>query len=177
MDKFNFTADPNHKPAKPSFGLITTGDYVVQVVVRPEVKATRSGKALNLEFQVIDNSSFRNRRVWVMLNLDHPDEDVVARAYGELQSLCKAVGFAGELTDLSVFVGKPLTARIYETKAKPPYAAKNSANRFRPANWLYPPTAAPAPVEPPAPQPMSNSDRARALLAAHRAKQEFDPPF
>lgn len=181
MAKLNFTANPNFTPAKTAYSLITPGDYVVQVV-ESEVKATRSGKALSLTFQVVDDSSFRNRRVWVLLNLDHPDEAVVARAYGELQSLCKAVGFAGELEDTSALHDKPLTARIYETKPKDGYEAKNSANRYRPANWLYPPAPAPAPAEQ-ATAPVEQStgqtsmDRARAMLAAHRAKQESDAPF
>lgn len=172
MAKLNFTANPNYAPAKTAYTLIPPGDYVVQVI-ESEVKRTRSGEALSLTFQVLDDGPFRHRRVWVMLNLDHPDEAVVARAFGKLQSLCKAAGFVGELHDTSALHDKPLTARIYEAKAKDGYAPKNSAHNFRSANWLYPPTSSPAP----APQPVSATDRARAMLIAHRAKQQATAPF
>ncbi len=181
--KLNFIPDPNFKP-KRQFDLIPTDDYVV-MIIGTEQKKTKGGHALNLTFQVLDGP-YKNRRFWVMLNIDHYDDAVQQRAYNELHSLCKALNITDELTT-EALCNKALTARVYESKAKDGFEAKNSARNFRPSNWLYPPelvsieepkkheepVAAPAPVPTTASaKPMLSAERARELYAQRRKEAE-----
>jgi hypothetical protein len=135
MTKLNITADPNFVAPKAAYDLIPRGDYLVEVV-SVTARATKAGDGLSVELRVVDGP-YRNRRVWVQMNLEHPDATVRSRAYAELQALCKAVGVVGEI-DTESLCGIPLTALIYATEPKAGYGSKNSARQFRSADWLYP---------------------------------------
>ncbi len=136
MTKLGITADPNFVAPKITFGRIPTADYLVEVI-GIDTRMTKAGQGLNVTLRVLDEGTYRNRRVWVQLNLEHPDAKVQAWAMAELQALCKAVGVVGEI-DTAALCGKPFIASIYSTKPKNGYDAKNSACKFRSRGWLYP---------------------------------------
>ena len=138
--KLNFTADPNYL-STPQFDLLPTGDYEVKII-EIENKQTKVGGALVLTLAVCAGP-FAKRCVWVTLNLVHPDAEVVLRAHGELQMLCKIFGVNGQL-DTDDLCGKPMLARIYTTKPKGNFPPKNSARNFRYANGLCPVAAQPS---------------------------------
>ena len=132
--KLNFTPDLNYKPTK-QFDLIPTADYQVEIL-NVERKPTSVGEALVLTL-VITQGPYAKRRVWVTLNVVHPEAQVVARAAGELHTQCKICGVTGQL-DTDDLCGKPMLARIYATQPKGSFPSKNSARHFRYANGLYP---------------------------------------
>lgn len=136
MTKLGITADPNFVAPKVTFGLIPTGDYLVEAI-GIDTRMTKAGEGLNVTLRVLDEGTYRNRRLWVQLNLEHPDAKVQMWAMAELQSLCKAVGVVGEI-DTTALCGKPFIATIYSTKPKNGYEPKNSACKFRSREWLYP---------------------------------------
>ena len=201
MAKLSFTANPNHVSAKTTFSPIPVDDYLLQVV-SCEAKDTSVGKALNIGFQVLDGP-YKNRRIWVMYNLLHPDAEVVQRAEDQMQDLSKALGIVGQV-DTDDLLHKPLIGRVYLTKPRLGHDQKNGINRFRPANMLYPPGTLPmtpaqsagsanqkilstldaklaesasAPLPAP-PQPLTAVEKARAVLAKIRAGSgNEEPPF
>jgi hypothetical protein len=136
MTKLAITADPNFVAPKITFGLIPTGDRLVEVI-GIDTRMTKAGEGLNVTLRVLDEDEYRNRRVWVQLNLEHPDPKVQAWAVAELQALCKAVGVVGQI-DTTALCGKPFIATIYSSRPKNGYEPRNSACKFRSRDWLYP---------------------------------------
>lgn len=136
MTKLAITADPNYVAPKVTFSLIPTGVYLVEAI-SVDTRMTKAGEGLNVTLRVLDEGPYRNRRVWVQMNLEHPDPKVQAWAGAELQALCKAVGVVGQI-DTAALCGKPFIALVYATKPKNGYEPKNSACKFRPRDWLYP---------------------------------------
>lgn len=146
MTKLSITADPNFVAPKVTFGLIPTGDRLVEVI-GIDTRMTKAGEGLNVTLRVLDEGEYGNRRVWVHLYLEHPDPVVKARAMAELQALCKAVGVVGEI-DTTALCGKPFIASIYSSKPKNGYEPKNCACKFRPRDSLYPKNVAGKPKLP-----------------------------
>lgn len=74
------------------FEPIPAGKYVAAITAS-ETKPTNDGKGeyLAMTFQIIDGD-FKNRRLWVNLNLKNKSDEAVKIARGELSAICRAVG-------------------------------------------------------------------------------------
>ena len=76
----------------PGYDVIPPGRYVA-VITASEMKATRAGNGqyLELVFQIIEGE-YKNRLLWLRLNLDNPNPVAVQIAQSELAAICRAVG-------------------------------------------------------------------------------------
>ena len=83
--------DANGVEPMPSFEPIPAGQYVAMVVASEEKTSSKGHKFLSLELEVLDGQ-YRGRKLWVNLNLDHPNPETVKFARAELAAICKAVG-------------------------------------------------------------------------------------
>lgn len=84
----------NANEVEPSAGFepIPAGKYIA-AITKSEMKETKSGggKYLELTFTVLDGEH-RNRLVWARLCLEHPNQETVRIARGQLSAICRAVG-------------------------------------------------------------------------------------
>lgn len=74
------------------FGPIPSGDYEA-VISASENKenSKKTGTFLKVEFTIV-SGPYANRKLWVNLNLNNPNEQAVKIAMGELKAICYAVG-------------------------------------------------------------------------------------
>ena len=75
----------------PSFDPIPAGQYLAMISASEEKTSKQGNKFLSLEFEVLDGQ-YKDRKLWVNLNLSHPNPETVKFARAELASICKAVG-------------------------------------------------------------------------------------
>ncbi len=75
----------------PSFDPIPAGQYTAMIIASEEKTSKQGNKFLSLEFEVLDGQ-YKGRKLWVNLNLGHPNPETVKFARAELASICKAVG-------------------------------------------------------------------------------------
>jgi hypothetical protein len=78
-------------PVERNYDPIPAGKYLAIIRDSAEKTSKQGHTYLNLEFEVLDGQ-YRGRKVWVNLNLNHPDPEVVKYARAELADICKAVG-------------------------------------------------------------------------------------
>jgi len=83
--------DANNVEPVPSFDPIPAGQYLAMIRSSEEKTSTKGNKFLSLEFEVLDGQ-YKGRKIWVNLNLDHPNPETVKFARAELAAICKAVG-------------------------------------------------------------------------------------
>lgn len=83
--------DANTVEPVPSFDPIPAGQYLAMIVASEEKTSSKGNKFLCLEFEIVDGQ-YKGRKVWVNLNLEHPNPEIVKFARAELASICKAVG-------------------------------------------------------------------------------------
>lgn len=79
------------EPVQNTFDPIPAGKYLAQIVTSEEKTSQKGHKYLSLELEVLDGPC-KGRKLWVNLNLSHPDPEVVKFARAELAEICKAVG-------------------------------------------------------------------------------------
>lgn len=83
--------DANNVEPVPSYEPIPAGQYLAQIVASEEKTSQKGNKFLSLELEVLDGQ-YKGRKIWVNLNLDHPNPETVKFARAELAAICKAVG-------------------------------------------------------------------------------------
>lgn len=74
----------------PSFDPIPAGQYMAMIVASQEKTSKQGHRFLSLELEVLDGS-YKGRKLWVNLNLNHPSPETVKFARAELAAICKAV--------------------------------------------------------------------------------------
>ena len=74
-----------------SFDPIPAGQYMAMIVASEDKTSKQGNKFLSLEFEVLDGQC-KGRKLWVNLNLSHPNPETVKFARAELAAICKAVG-------------------------------------------------------------------------------------
>jgi len=82
----------NEVEPKRTFDPLPPGQYLV-CITESEMKETNSGNGRYLEFrfQVLEGE-FKDRLLWVRLNLENPKQQTVQIARAELSAICRAVG-------------------------------------------------------------------------------------
>ena len=83
--------DANNVEPVPSFDPIPAGQYLAMIVASEEKTSSKGNQFLSLELEVLDGQ-YKGRKLWVNLNLSHPNPETVKFARAELASICKAVG-------------------------------------------------------------------------------------
>ena len=83
--------DANQVDPTTTFDPIPAGKYVA-VITQSEMKDNKAGNGshLQLTFQVIEGE-FKDRFLWVRLNLDNPNATAVKIAKAELSAICRAI--------------------------------------------------------------------------------------
>lgn len=79
------------EPVETNFEPIPAGKYLAVIRDSQEKTSKKGHTYLSLEFEVLDGQ-YRGRKLWVNLNLSHPEVEVVKYARAELAEICKAVG-------------------------------------------------------------------------------------
>jgi len=89
MATINFNA--NEVAPSVGFEAIPAGKYQA-VIVDSDIRQNKSGTGeyLQLEFEIIEGE-YRNRKLWVRLNLNNPNPDAVRMARADLSAICHAV--------------------------------------------------------------------------------------
>lgn len=140
------------EPNKP-FDALPAGKYDV-VIVKSEMKATKSGEGryLEMELQIL-NGEHQNRKLFDRLNLENKSEKTVQIARGTLSSICRAVGVLTP-KDSSELHFKPLRCKVNVSK-------DDNGNPKNDVKGYEPRQAGPAPVpQQAAPQPAMASNGA-----------------
>ena len=75
----------------PSFDPIPAGQYLAMIVASEEKTSKNGHNFLSLELEVLEGQ-YKGRKLWVNLNLSHPNPETVKFARAELANICKAVG-------------------------------------------------------------------------------------
>lgn len=115
---------PAHFPPLPA------GKYTA-VITRSETKTTRAGNGVYFEFSFrIVKGEFVGRRLWVRLNLIHPNPTVVRAAQAELAAICRAVGVP-EPKDSRELHNLPLVIHVGQRKAETGESV-NEIHRYEP---------------------------------------------
>jgi len=83
--------DANNVEPVPSFDPIPAGQYLAMIVASEEKTSSKGNQFLSLELEVLDGQ-YKGRKLWVNLNLSHPNPETVKFARAELASICKAIG-------------------------------------------------------------------------------------
>jgi len=83
--------DANNVEPVPSFDPIPAGQYLAMIVASEEKTSSKGNQFLSLELEVLDGQ-YKGRKLWVNLNLSHPNPETVKFARVELASICKAIG-------------------------------------------------------------------------------------
>ena len=83
--------DANNVEPVPSFDPIPAGQYLAMIVASEEKTSSKGNQFLSLELEVLDGQ-YKGRKLWVNLNLSHPNLETVKFARAELASICKAIG-------------------------------------------------------------------------------------
>ena len=142
----NFDAN-QHEPMQ-SNAPLPQGKYLAQIV-ESELKTTKNGtgKYLELVLQVIDGE-YKNRKLWVRLNIHNANAQAVEIAKAELSAICRAIGKyriqdSAELHNVPMIIDVRLSPRKdtgelenrvrgYEPRAVPAAATAPQKSRAKP---------------------------------------------
>jgi hypothetical protein len=141
MPAFPQTAEVDPSEAR-NFELVPPGWYAAQMV-NSEQKATRNGAGeyLNLEFDLID-APYTNRKVWLMLNLWHSNNDTVRIANQQRLELLMAMNKSHAQTTEELY-GIPVMLKIGIREDKSgTYEPQNTIKGFKPYGGAMPARAA-----------------------------------
>ena len=128
MAILNFNAQT--VPPQQAFEPIPADWYNV-MIDESEIKPTNgnTGHYLELRLNVIDGP-YANRKIFVRLNIDNPNQTAVEIAYQQLSAICHAVGVIN-CTDSNLLHGKPLQAKVSVRPPKGDYEASNDVKGFK----------------------------------------------
>ena len=128
MATLNFNAK-NVEPAK-AFDPVPSGWYPVKIT-DSEMKqnSKKNGHFLEMIANVIEGE-YMNRKLYISLNVDNPNETTVTIANEQLSAICHAVNVL-ECADSSQLHGIPFEMKVTVKPAKDGYDAKNEAKGFR----------------------------------------------
>ncbi len=167
------------------FGLMPLGWYPA-IIESQEWKPNSAGNGhfLGLVIQ-ITGDYMATRKMFVNLNLDHPNPEAVRIAKIELTRICNAIGFVGQLNDGELLVNKAFCLHVGAKKRKDTGEMENVCKQYKlydPAlltgQYTQPPGAAPATpgMTPPPPAAPAPAPAMAAPTAAPAAGAPGMPP-
>ena len=117
------------------------GVYAVEIVESDTVVPNSGkGEMLKVTMEVIEGP-YVNRKIWDNILYVHPNEDAQRIGQQKIKSICKAVGFAGQLEDSTQLHSVPFQVRVI-IEEKDGYAPKNVVKAYLEGAQA---TASPAP--------------------------------
>ena len=117
-------------------GALEDGDYLCHIVESDEKISNAGNKYLNLKLQVLEGE-YKNRYLWDIINLWHPDDDVRRRAQDILKKICEITGVLKPQTSEELHF-KPLKVSVsVETDSQ--YGDQNRVKRYKPHDAPSPP--------------------------------------
>ena len=139
MANLNFDSTSIAIPESIEFGAIPEGKYVIGITQTEEKTSKAGNRYLNLQLQVLDGPH-KNRVLFDIINLYHPDSDVREIAERTLKNICEAVRVL-KPTSSEELHNIPLTAVVsMETDSQ--YGDQNRVKKYLPLSSLEeaPPT-------------------------------------
>lgn len=142
MAQFSFDTGSVEK-RESNYELLPAGWYTAQAT-ESEIVPLKSGNgnALKLTFEVI-SEGFRNRKLWVRLNVRHSNPQAEQIAQQQLRELCESIGLA-RFNDTSELHYKPVQVKVKIRKDDTgQYEDQNEVSGFKPAGGMAAPAGAP----------------------------------
>jgi hypothetical protein len=185
IDLLDSNFDPDSVEASRSMDPIPDGDYVMQIT-KTELAMNKAGTGhrLDVEFTIIEGQ-YTDRKVFLTLNVVHPNKMAQGIAMRDLKAISEACGvdFNMALEDSDNLLFQPFRGHVVyaqdmmknalgvkEPKRNPetgmPYPARNRVASF---HSLFDQEPAPAPVQT-APAPRAAAPAARPAAAAPAAR-------
>lgn len=146
MAHFSFDTGSVEK-RESNYELLPAGWYTAQVI-DSEIVPLKSGNgsALKLTFEVLSDG-YRNRKVWLRLNVKHSNPEAERISQQQLRELCESVGLT-RFQDTVELHNKPVQIKVKVRKNETgQYEDQNEINGFKSAGGV----AAPASMARPAP--------------------------
>lgn len=146
-------ADFDASQVEPSAGFeaFPSGKYVAAITAS-EMKPTKkgNGKYLQLTFQILDGQ-YKNRLLWVRLNLENQNAEAVKIARGELSAICRAVNVL-KPGDSQALHNRPMIINVKCSKREDAGEITNEISSYKPLDGsaAAAPTAAAAAAPAPA---------------------------
>jgi hypothetical protein len=132
--RLNEAYDPAKEEGTPAFELLPAGKYKAEVI-DARIAGTKNGKGqmLNLQY-VITEGEFEKRLVFDRVIVQH--ESIDAQRFGrqKVKDLCTATGITDPVTDVGVFLYKPVVISLgIEKDRTAQYPDKNKVTSVKPA--------------------------------------------
>lgn len=152
----NFNAN-NYQPT--TFDPLPAGKYMA-IIEDADEQPTKLGDGSYLKLTLsILNPEYENRKLFVRLNLNNPNEIAVAIARGQLADICRAIGVL-EPNDSSDLIGYQLVIKVTQKRRQDNDEITNEVKGFFPVDSAASatpaaPAARPAAVQQPIRQQVS----------------------
>ena len=141
MAVLNFNA--NEVEPQQELKPLPEGEYKVAVTASESKRNKKdNGTLLQLTFDVLDGEH-RGRKLWVYLNLDHPNATAVEIAKSELSAICHAVGVLTPKDSVELH-NRPLIASVKLEKRKDNGELSNRVKGYKSLKAAAESTPAPA---------------------------------
>lgn len=152
MAQFNFDTATVEK-RESNYELLPAGWYVGQVTDSEIVPLkTGNGKALKLTVEIL-TESYRGRKVWARLNVQHTNSEAERISQQQLRELCDAIGL-NRMTDTVQLHNQPFGVKLKIRDDKSgQYEPQNEVAGFKPATGSAPASMGAKPPQMPANAP------------------------
>jgi hypothetical protein len=128
--RFDQEFDASQVEPKQEFQPLPESDYLV-FITESEPKVSQAGvEYLSLTLEVIQGE-YQGRKLWVKLNLNHPDEKVRGYAKAELSGISRATGVM-RVRDTTQLHDKPFIVRVGVRKRKDGDGMENRIKGYAP---------------------------------------------
>lgn len=163
MAQINF--DSTTVAPQASFAPIPAGTYLA-IITDSDIVPLKSGagERLKLTFEVMDGS-FKGRKIWDSLNINHPNPQAMQIAQSGLSAICHATGVT-KLNDTAQLHNRPLKIRVKVRPAGGGYEESNAISGFESASGAAAPARAPAASAAPAAEKVAPWAKAATAQAA-----------
>jgi hypothetical protein len=128
-----FVFDPEVEEGSQPYELLPKGKYVAEAI-HASLATTKNGQGqiLNLTMD-IKEGEYAGRQVYPRMIVQHTSEKAMKFGRQKVKDLCVACGITEKVTDLEVFLHKPIVIQVGVEKSKDDqYDDKNVVKRFLP---------------------------------------------
>jgi len=130
----------------PNFDPIPAGQYAAMIVASEEKTSQNGHRFVTLEFEILEGT-YKGRKLWVNLNLYHPNPETVKFVRAELASICLAVGVPAP-QDSTQLHNVPVTISVRCVNRKDNGELMNRVKGYASRSAATAPAASPAQATP-----------------------------